>query len=172
MQAKQTNADRPFVERRKNTDRRASDRAPVVNTDVLRNHMERSLRNVLRSAVNEALHTGVEQALRESGAVVFNDANLTAHDTPRRRASDNVTPARRLRQLDPSAEPAVIRNGVRCPDFDSVTGKLWLLYGKAGAGVTLTQARELALANGLNPTSASIALYNWRKFHNVPNPRG
>lgn len=92
-----------------------------------------------------------------------------------RGAKVRSTRAKPVRERRPRAqvqddEVQEVRNGVTCPKYGTVAGSLWLLFAKAGAGVTLAQAKELARQNGHNPTSAAISLYNWRKFHGVPNP--
>lgn len=59
------------------------------------------------------------------------------------------------------------RNGVRRQSAGSIGAKLWELYDRSGPETTLKQAREMAAQAGLNPTSAAIALYNWRKFNGI-----
>lgn len=148
-----------FVERRKNWDRRATDN-PVVDTDKLAAAVEGKVRDF----VDRAVHRGIQAAMREAVGLVLpqrtNDANMAPMPAP-------VT----ANTATDEKEPPVVRNGVRCPEYGTVTGQLWLLYGKAGAGVTLTQAKQLAKENGLNEASAAIALYNWRKFHGVKSPK-
>lgn len=60
-----------------------------------------------------------------------------------------------------------VQNGVSRQSAGSVGDKLWSLYDAAGPEVTLEQAKNLAVQAGLSPTSAAIALYNWRKFHGI-----
>ncbi len=49
------------------------------------------------------------------------------------------------------------------PDERTISGQLWRMYDKAGRDLTVSGARELAEAAGLNKTSAEISFYNWRK---------
>lgn len=123
---------------------------PSVNTDLFARNIER----YAMAAIARALHRAIPLAMRDAvdatlAQPTLNDANLVA-GTP---------------------EKQVMRNGVTCPRHGTVIGSLWLLFGKAGAGVTLAQARQLAREAGLSETTAAIQLYNWRKFHNVKNPR-
>jgi hypothetical protein len=149
--------------------RRASDHMPTVDTDKLAAAAEAAIKAAMKPAVDRAVHKGVQAALAQAVAATVPQPQ----GAPAKPASAPQAGATAPVQANPQAaqpEAPVVRNGVRCPDHDSVTGKLWLLYGQAGAAVTLTQAKQLAEQNGLNPSSAAIALYNWRKFHGVKSP--
>lgn len=65
-----------------------------------------------------------------------------------------------------------LQNGVRRQSAGSVGDKLWALFDAAGPAVTLEQAKALATEANLSPTSAAIALYNWRKFNGIPSRAG
>jgi hypothetical protein len=57
------------------------------------------------------------------------------------------------------------QNGVTRQSPGSVGDKLWTAYDQHGGNPTLVEARALAKSLSLNETSASLALYQWRKFH-------
>lgn len=65
-----------------------------------------------------------------------------------------------------------MQNGMRRQSAGSVGDKLWALFDAAGPAVTLEQAKALATDAGLSPTSAAIALYNWRKFNGIASRAG
>jgi len=57
------------------------------------------------------------------------------------------------------------QNGVRRMSPGTVGDRLWALFDAVGESVTLKQAREMGEANGMSPTSAGLALYQWRRFN-------
>ena len=60
----------------------------------------------------------------------------------------------------------VYQNGAHRQKAGSVGDKLWTLYkNHPTKNPSKAEAEALASANGLNVTSAGIALYNYRKFH-------
>lgn len=59
------------------------------------------------------------------------------------------------------------QNGVTRQSPGSVGDKLWTAYDNHGGNPTLVEARALAKSLKLNETSASLALYQWRKFHGL-----
>jgi hypothetical protein len=98
----------------------------------------------------------------------FAMAQLTAPSNsaavePARASREGATPTSGLKIQKDRPE----QNGVRRQSAGSVGDKLWTLYDAAGKDVTLEQAKAMAMAAGLSPTSAAIALYNWRRFHGV-----
>jgi hypothetical protein len=155
-----------FVERRRagSPQRRATDQQPVVDTG----RLARAVEAIVAASLGKMLHRVVPSAIREAVGTTLDSVPATTVVPP----LDGAAPITTTLKNKGEAVEAVVRNGVRCPDYGTVTGSLWLLFAKAGAGTTLSQAKQLAKDNGYSETSAAIALYNWRKFHGVPSPRG
>ena len=67
----------------------------------------------------------------------------------------------------------VHHNGIRSKAPGTIGAALWALFYRfhaenpvsGGTALTVSKAKGLALANGLNTTSASISFYRWKKFN-------
>lgn len=110
-----------------------------------------------------------EQLPEDDGPIVADPFGAFAVSQLAGDGSHKVTPAARpasstgLRIQKDRPE----QNGVRRQSSGSVGDRLWAIYDAAGADITLEQAKAAAIAAGLSPTSAAIALYNWRKFNGI-----
>lgn len=70
---------------------------------------------------------------------------------------------------DPPKTEHEAHNGVRAPDPKSMCGRLWHEFDqlqKKGQA-TLSSVKQLAQAKDMNPTTARVQLYQWRKFHGL-----
>lgn len=155
-------------ERRKGDRRRSEAHHPAYDVDP--RHVADTVEGILLGLATKSLKKAIHQAVELGFIQTMVNADGGVHtDKP---AEDSEDRARKSGTLKRSEEP-VIKNGIRHPQFGSTAGEMWLMFAEASksGAVTLTRARELAEQRGMNPSSAGIALYKWRKFHGVKNVR-